>query len=62
MVGRVLLRIEKHSGADATYIVVALQDIIVDTSFTSCPEFLVVGEFGERYGDISEACVEFHYR
>lgn len=52
----------KHAGADTAHIVVAPEDVVVDTPFTPFPKLLIVGEFGEGDGDISHLRVELHHR
>lgn len=48
--GHGLCRVEKHSGAEAAFAVVALEHVVVHTSFASFPEFGVVGELGNVTG------------
>ena len=52
--------IVEHGRADAELAVLGHQDIVVDTAFTSLPERLVVGQFVEGDGHVTQFGVHLH--
>lgn len=55
------LRIVEHTCTQAHASVVALKDVIVDTSLASGPELLIVGEFRKCYRAVAHLRVQLHH-
>ena len=55
-------RIVKHGRAEAVFALFAHQNIVIDATFATGPESIVVGEFGVGDGFVAEFGVDFHDR
>ena len=57
-----IFRIVEHSGTQTHTSVVSLENVIIDASLTTLPEFFVIGKFGKCYRLIAHTRIEFHHR
>ena len=57
-----LLWVPKHARANTELTVLCLENVVIDTTHTSLPEGIIVGQLIEAYGNIAESRVHLHYR
>lgn len=53
-------RVKQHGGAEAVFVLFALENREVDATFAPFPEGFVVGQFAEDHGSVSEFVVDLH--